>query len=38
VHAGDEQSARAAAETLRAAYEIGAAPGLVRPPVREVLR
>jgi thymidine phosphorylase len=38
VHAADEDSAHQAAETLRAAYEIGEAPGLVRPVVREVLR
>ena len=38
VHARDEDSARGAAEAVRAAYVVGDPPGDVRPPVIEVQR
>jgi len=38
VHARDEQSAKRAAEALRAAYTLGEPPPTARPPVLEVLR
>jgi thymidine phosphorylase len=38
VHASHEDSARRAADAIRAAYEVGDPPGDVRPPVIEVQR